>query len=141
MLIKVFNTIATNLCPHCEEDCEYINYGKKIKVEKQIPHYTFNPTSVKLPCEPKYLCEYLLDSNNTIETLSWYEELRNTLNYKIGKPKVESKKNNARTGLTNLIIVHLRFATPKVEMNILDARYTFYDKLANLGGTIGMTVF
>ena len=36
------------------------------------------------------------------------------------------------------IIVHVNFASPEVEWNILDARYSFYDQISNLGGTIGL---
>ena len=56
----------------------------------------------------------------------------------VGKPKHASKIKNARAALSDLIIIHLKFASHKVEMNLVDARYTFYDKLANLGGTIGI---
>ena len=37
-------------------------------------------------------------------------------------------------------IVHVNFASSSVEMNKLDARYSVYTKIANLGGSLGLYV-
>ena len=53
-------------------------------------------------------------------------------NHKLSdKSKIEADKF-----LADHIIVHVKFASPEVEWSTLDARYTFYDQISNLGGTI-----
>ena len=49
-----------------------------------------------------------------------------------------SKRENFEKRLDQMIIVHVNFASQKVEMNVIDTRYTFSDRLGNLGGTIGI---
>ena len=44
----------------------------------------------------------------------------------------------ARQFLQDHVVVHVSFASSEVKMNVLDARYTFYDKIAKLGGTLGL---
>ena len=84
--------------------------------------------------------EYLLDANNTIEPLTWFEELRDAFDDMEGKERtsVEKKRNNFEKRLDQMIIVHVNFASQKVEMNFIDTRYTLSDRLGNLGGTIGI---
>ena len=72
-------------------------------------------------------CDYLQDEKNTVQPQTWYEELSD-------KSKIEADKF-----LADHIIVHVKFASPEVEWNTLDARYTFYDQISNLGGTIGLS--
>ena len=38
----------------------------------------------------------------------------------------------------NMIIVRIRFQTSKVDMTLLDAKYTLSDKIANFGGMFGI---
>ena len=51
---------------------------------------------------------------------------------------MKSKKGNYDKRFDQMIIVHENFASQKVEMNVIDTRYTFSDRLGNLGGTIGI---
>ena len=86
------------------------------------------------------MCEYLIDGNSTIEALTWYEELKDISDEMDGKPKssIRAKKIRANSFLREHIVVHIDFASSKVEMNILDARWTFMDRIAKLGGTLGL---
>ena len=86
-------------------------------------------------CNPVDICEYLHDSNGTIEPNTWYEEFMDDDDKsQYGKPKI----TQAARLLADHIIVHVHFASAKVEINELDARYNIYTKLSNLGGTIGL---
>ena len=51
---------------------------------------------------------------------------------------MKRKRDNFEKRLDQMIIVHVTFASQKVEMNVMDARYTFSDKLGKFGGTIGL---
>ena len=79
-------------------------------------------------CLRKDLCQYLMDVNGTIDPLSWYEILANKKN----------QKKYARNNLLDLIIVHINFDAPEVEIHELDVKYNIYDKIATFGGTIGL---
>ena len=79
-----------------------------------------------------------MDQNHTIEPLTWYEQLRDFRYEMEGKPKNNFRKVKARPLLKDHVVVHVSFTSSKVEMNVLDARYSFYDKIAKLGGTLGL---
>ena len=95
-----------------------------------------SPWNIKdSPCSPVDICEYLHDTNDTIEPITWYEEFMDEyIQNVVLKPKIK----DANTLLADHIIVHVNFASAKVEINELDARYSIYTKLSNLGGTIGL---
>ena len=110
-----------------------------LKVTKKERHYFVFDTTTK-PCKPAYLCEYILDQNNTIEPLTWYGQLKEFIKTD-GKPNIyegTEKQLRARGFLQDHVVVHVSFASSEVKMNVLDARYTFYDKIAKLGGTLGL---
>ena len=81
-----------------------------------------------------------MDTNSTIEPLTWFEELRDSLDMMEGKEKTSIKSKIGSTGkrMAQMIIVHVSFASQKVEMNVVNTRYTLSDRLGNLGGTIGI---
>ena len=138
--IKQFIATEETICLHCKDDCEYMHYHKTQIKEKEINYNNFNPYS---NCNPDYFCEYLLDANNTIEPLTWYEEYKDFIDLANGKEKkdifsAETKKQKAQGLLRDHIVVHIDFASSKVETNVLDARWTFMDRIANLGGTLGL---
>ena len=54
------------------------------------------------------------------------------------KSSMISKKGAFAARLGEMIVVHVNFASQKVENTFIDARYTFSDKLGKLGGTIGI---
>ena len=125
-------------CPHCKDDCEFMEYHKTKFTEEKRKYFLFSGSYYKNT--PKYLREYLLDANGTIEPLTWFEELRDWLDTMEGKEKtsIKSKKKNFKNRLDQMIIVHVNFASQKVEMNVVNTRYTLSDRLGNLGGTIGI---
>ena len=131
-------TSDANSCPHCKDDCEFTEYHKTKFIEEKRNYFLFS--GVYYQNTPKYLREYLLDANGTIEPLTWFEELRDSLDKMEGKEKssIKSKKKDFEKRLDQMIIVHMNFASQKVEMNVIGTRYTFSDRLGNLGGTIGI---
>ena len=77
-------------------------------------------------------------TQSTLDPLTWYEEIKNFNDDIEGNKKKEFKKQTARKFLADHIVIHINFATSKVEMNILDARWTLMDRIAKLGGTLGL---
>ena len=128
-------------CKHCQDECEFIEFRKTKIIEKKLDEYDYkkiynwfeNPGFEK-QCQARDFCEYLHDTNDTIDPKTWYEKLIDNEFGKWSKPKIKA----AATLLTDHTIVHINFESPKVEFNVLDARYTLYDKISNLGGTIGL---
>ena len=117
-------------CPDCLDACQFTKYHKTKIIDQELnlgKVYSWSNYYAKSsPCHPRDFCEYVHDDNNTIEPKTWYEEL------------TEKSKIKADKFLADHIIVHVNFASPEVEWNILDARYSFYDQVSNLGGTIGL---
>ena len=102
-----------------------MHYHKTQIKEKEINYHNFH-THPNL-CNPDYFCEYLLDANNTIEPLTWYEEYKDFIDLANGKEEHEvysakNKKQKAKGLLRDHIVVHIDFASSKVETNVLDAR-------------------
>ena len=133
--IKEFMMVDENICPQCLDACEFTQYHKTnilkipLDFEKMYSWYY----KVDGECGSNDFCEYLHDINHTIQFETWYEKIRDY------EERKHPKFDHARQLLKDHIMVHVSFASPKVEFNVLDARYTFYDKLANLGGTIGIS--
>ena len=137
-VMKQFPKMGSNLCQQCLEPCQFIEYRKdKLEeVEFNLEKLYSWDRSQDGPCTPKDICEYLLDANDTIEQKTWYEELADEDIGKQSKPKFKY----ATKLLADHIIVHINFASSSVEMNKLDARYSVYTKIANLGGSLGLYV-
>ena len=138
MNVMELATKDANSCPHCKDDCEYMEYHKTKFTEEKRNYYYFSRHHYKKT--PSYLRDYLLDANFTIEPLTWFEELGDSLDKMEGKEKssIKSRRKKFENRLDQMIIVHVNFASQKVEMNIIEPRYTFSDRLGNLGGTIGI---
>ena len=123
-------------CPQCSNACEFMEYRKTMVKEKENEGESlFLESNNFKSCRRKELCEYLINLNGTIDPLSWYEKML----LKHDKTDWTVLNEYADTSFNDLIIVHVNFDTPEVELNVLDLRYSFYDKLASLGGTIGLT--
>ena len=89
-----------------------------------------NGLPARNPCYPKDFCEYLLDSNGTIvKKNDWFQELSDA--------DINSGHKLSKF-LGDHIVVHINFPADKMEMNVIDIRYTFYDRIAKLGGTLGL---
>ena len=74
----------------------------------------------------KALCEYLMDYNNTLMEAS----MKNPIMFNISK--------QAEVLAKNIIIVHMKFPSSKVDMTILESRYALSDQIANIGGIFGV---
>lgn len=128
-VMKYF-TFDESKCPLCQNACEFMKYRiVKIESKELDPNSFFQDDGYyTTSCRRKDLCDYLMDINGTIDPLSWYEILTNK----------KHQKKYARKNVGNLIILHIDFDAPEVEMNVMDLRYSLYDRIASLGGTIGL---
>ena len=136
--IKHFMTTEKK-CPKCKDACEFMQFEKTkvIKQELDLQKLYSWSYSYDNSCYPKDICEYLNDVNDTIEPKTWYEELTDDkIKSKFDKPKIK----HAKTLLSDHIIVHVIFDSAQVEVNVLDARYSIFTQIANLGGTLGLFV-
>lgn len=129
-------TFNADTCPQCSNTCEFMMYRKVMVKEKEFAGESlfFESNNFK-SCRRKELCEYLMNFNGTIDPLTWYERMLLKQDYN----DWTDMKNQADTNFNDLIIVHVNFDAPEVELYVFDLRYSFYDKLASLGGTIGLT--
>ena len=129
-----YATTGANVCHQCKDDCEFMEYHKTKVTEKKTDTIYFAKW-------PKYLREYFMDVNGTIEPLTWFEELRDSLDQMEGKEKSSMRPKKGpyfRSRLDQTITIHVNFASQRVEMNVIGTRYTFSDKLGKLGGTMGL---
>ena len=74
----------------------------------------------------KSLCDYLMDTNHTLMEAS----LKDPMIWNISKQAEHMNKN--------MIIVHLEFPSSKVDMTILESRFTWSDQIATFGGIFGI---
>ena len=137
--MKQFTRVGKGMCPHCVRACEYTNYHKTIIADFgwKIAYDFFDDSygnfgNVKNPCLPKDFCEYLLHSNGTIDSINdWMQELSGHKTGAYGQKELSKF-------VKDHIVVHIKFASTKIDVNELNARYTFYDRLAKLGGALGL---
>ena len=123
-------------CPQCSNACEFMMYRKtmvKEKVSEDKKSLFSEPNNFK-SCTKEDFCDYLINFNGTIDPLTWYERMI----LKLGLNNWSKMKDYGDTNFNDLIIVHVNFDAPEAELNVLDLRYSFYDKIASLGGTIGL---
>ena len=127
-------------CPHCVDDCVYMEYPKHLIKKEPLVYsdgtlYDFtqylsldeNSNCIK---RNRAFCQYARDTNHTLDPESWMEKLKwNTLSPSSG---------NGVNKIKSLIIVHIKFESNVVHMDQLDVKYTTLDRIANLGGTIGV---
>ena len=125
------------LCPYCRPTCEEIDYDRTIEDKQLIisssnTWYTeskyFSPYGDA--CTRKDFCDFILDRNNTIEPLTWYEILSNKSSL--------LKKDRGIAVAKDMIIVNIEFDSPHLETIILDTRYSMIDRIAGLGGSLGI---
>ena len=62
------------------------------------------------------------------------ESLKNPIVFNIS----EEAKNIAKNLAENMIIVHLKFPSSKVDMTVLESRFALSDQIANIGGIFGI---
>ena len=114
------------LCPHCQPECEYTNYG--MAMVKEI-HNLWGFTKFKTD-GPIELAEFFLDKNHTFfdEGLLNASSAINTNNFDFGFTL-------DRRSL-QLTVINLRFLQPNFYW--VDTKYTLMDKLAGFGGNFGI---
>ena len=132
--MQQFSRVEKDMCPHCGQACEYTNYHKTMDLDAMGFTDDFFDWSgtIKNPCSPKDICEYLLHSNGTIDSTNvWMQEL-------FGTKTDSSDQMKFKEFIMDHIIVHIKFASSKIDIHEIDVRYTFYDRLAKLGGALGL---
>ena len=120
-----------NLCPHCLDECNFMEFHRRIvKDEKLINEngdwycskYICYRDDGKIIGKTPFL-EYFLNQNNEMKDLD---------------PKIKHKRTKISNINKNMIIVHLKYQSSKVDMAVIDTRYTLSDKIAKFGGTFGI---
>ena len=122
-------------CQNCPKDCDYFKYNIESKSVEKIfddSGFGYGGKYFKLlfgSCLGKLFCDYLTDANFTLK-----EEY--SINYSL-----KDLTDNTVPMLDQyegMIVVNLKFTTPEAELTVLQARYTLMDKIAGLGGSIGI---
>lgn len=127
--LRKFVTIKENPCPQCVDACEFVRYPKTKITEKGNKFIFDFLDPLTNQCKlTKDFCEYFQDLNGTIEHKTWYQQLTN----------LTASSGKIERFLLDHIVVHIIFTSGKMEMDVLDVRYTFYDRLSKLGGTLGL---
>ena len=122
-------TIKENQCPQCVDACEFVRYPKTKIMEKGNKFIFDFLDPLTNQCKlTKDFCEYFQDLNGTIEHKTWYQQLTN----------LTASSRKIERFLTDHIVVHIIFTSGEMEMDVLDVRYTFYDRLSKFGGTLGL---
>ena len=128
------------LCPQCIEACSYQLYPKtghhKAKMTSDDDSDSVSDYFKRYMhfCRQKAFCDYLLDPNNTFNVETWDQVL---YRYRFGYDPM-SKEKRIMNRFRDLIVVTIKFTSPTVEMIEMDVKYSIYDKIAGIGGTLGM---
>jgi hypothetical protein len=140
---NVINNVThsnTDSCPECLESCQIVEYKKKIsKMEAMTKdlgdNYHVTPSKYyTLYAGECYgqaaFCDFLIDPNRTLEEEALHRMVHETTR--------QRWYNTADSKFNNLIVLHLKYTTPKIELTLLDSRMSIYDKVASLGGVFGI---
>ena len=128
--MKIFAKSANDSCNHCIKECDFIRYNRKIQNDKtqktsdgKLMDYITNIKNREC-FGSKTFCEVILDDDFTLSD----KALHNTQH--------DNKPGDILNKFRNLIIVHLRFLKPQVDL--IDSKYTIICKFANFGGIFGI---
>ena len=126
-------TLSDDLCNDCDDECQYLRYISRLKrieniaadeidYEGKYMALDIDPRDDSYECNgKKLLCQYLEDRNFTLDDR--YQE---------------KSKDDMVKKYNGLIVVNVVFPFSKVDLTVLDARYTPIDKITSLGGSIGL---
>ena len=139
-----------NHCSHCINGCDHITYNAIIKEEKvigkydifelithtcfnqQIPASTSVMTLKPVTCTgEKIFCDFFLpyETNGTMID----KGMENAFNTMGCRPDFITTRSEMAN---DMVIVHLTFLKPEVD--VIDVRYSWLDKFANIGGNYGI---
>ena len=142
--MKNLSQYPIDQCPHCIRECDYIDFRKEIVDDDVIER----DSEVDMISSPFMRC-YVRDDeehvhcskNGQTELWNYYRNtnytFKNKAFLKFGnmvhwKEEIGHLKNM----MENSIIIHFRFMKP--EIDFIDLKYTFMDKLAMFGGNFGI---
>ena len=135
-------------CSQCIQGCDYMKYEKEIIkstkiVEGDLDGKVYNDWGNRyFYCDQarnedicrgdKPFVEFFYDANDTIFDKGFYN-----MQDSIAPEKQKGGSRYQRAKIyKNAIIVHLKFMKP--EMEFIDVKYTFMDKISNFGGKFGI---
>ena len=127
--MKNFSESQTDPCPHCLKACDSFKYQKRVIQSEEFTNSQQTPKSDPILKRFFAMKEYIYDLNNTY----FDQGLTMVTSIMASKPKHKMRYENI---MKNLIIVHLRILEPEVVL--IDAKYSMWDKFANLGGNFGI---
>ena len=120
-----------NLCPRCLDECNFMEFHRRIVKDEKLINENGDWYCSKYICYQydgkiigkRPFLEYFLNQNNEMKDLD---------------PKIKHKRTKISNINKNMIIVHLKYQSSKVDMTVIDTRYTLSDKIAKFGGTFGI---
>ena len=129
-------------CPHCKKECDYTEYKKEIISQKKIAKIEEDDLYSDL-----FECSNFGNGNECRgkqkEFLDFYYDFNNsfidkayTNVFQVLDPDGNYPFQRAHRLMENSIIIHLQFMKP--EIDFIDVKYTFMDKLATFGGNFGI---
>ncbi len=121
----------------CKEACVFLDFYKRIAETKPLVRKTdfysssdwFTNFANKCHGDPG-LCAYLNNENTTFDDVATTNLIMDYTGW--------STAEIADSRLESIVVVHVRYLSPKFELTMLDARLTYYDKMASLGGMFGI---
>ena len=142
---------SDNPCNECLPGCDQIKYKKEILKADKVIKWEIDDTSrwgnKYFNCyyftEKDSLCsgesgfvDFFYDYNSTFMDKGFYN-LQDSLSTGVAySGKLGNSKYQRAKIYQNAIIVHLKFMQP--EIDLIDVKYTFMDKIANFGGKFGI---
>ena len=131
---------SSNLCNDCVKECDYITYdgiviretkNKLFEIKYSLTHRS------KICTGEKFFCDYFWPQNGTNIVDKGLENFYNLIK---GENEYPNYKLDLQDGLSemakDLVIIHFRILEP--EINVIDAKYSIDDKIANFGGNFGI---
>ena len=127
-------------CTYCGNDCVFMEYPKEFISKAPLvtgddygrfSKYLLINDSNMCREENKEFCEYARDLQHILDPETWIE--------KVGWNSISLQDKDAYLNkIRDLIIINIKFGSNVVQVDQLDVKYTTLDRIANLGGTIGV---
>ena len=142
--MKNLSQYPVDQCPECLTECDYLRFEKKISEFKPLSYYKDGITGRKVfvnsiyncneyhkPCTgQEALIDYVMDPKDIIVEKgfkNYFYIMRKNENFTLYR---------AKKFVENAIIIHFKFLKP--EIDFIDVKYSFMDKLATFGGNFGI---
>ena len=146
--MEKFSWNSSHVCNHCIGECDHVTYNAFIKkdsgwIGSSNAKVTLLPSGMSesgYKCQgSKAFCDFLLLNTSNNETTMFDKGLKNAHDKMFLDPDkmyILDFINTRLDMLNDMIIVHLSIMEPNID--IVDAKYKLFDKLAMLGGHFGI---